>query len=277
MIDFSCADFTFPVLTHEKSLKIIALMGFQKVCIGLFTDRSHLRPETELAVPEERGRALCRRAGEEGLSVSDVFLQSSLDFSELAINHPDKGIRKGQREVFERAITYTAAAGSRHFSGLPGVDFGADSRKICEEELAWRVARAKTCGITYCVEPHFGSIMQEPEQALSILESVPGLRLALDHSHFTFQGYSARDVAPLVPYAAQMHARGAAKGVMQSPVKDNQTDFATVMRQLKAADFSGTICMEYCYIKWENCNQTDNVSETVLLCRRLRELSAERS
>lgn len=272
MVDFSCADFTFPVPEHEKALAIIALMDFQKVCIGLFEDRSHLRPGPQLADPEKNGRALRGAAAKAGLAVSDVFLQSSLDFSEFAINHPDADIRRGQRAVFERAIAYTAESGSRHFTGLPGVAFQEDSRRLCEEELAWRVAYAKESGITYCVEPHYGSIMEDPQEALSILQTVPGLRLALDHSHYTFQGYGAGDVAPLVPYAAQLHARGAAKGVMQTSLKDNRTDFAAIARQLEDARFSGAICMEYCYIEWENCNRTDNVSETLLLRRHLQEL-----
>lgn len=272
MIDFACADFTFPVLSHKNALSLIALMGFNKVDIGLFKDRSHIQPDDQFDFPEKRGAALKKLTGDLGLQVCDIFLQSSLDFKEFAINHPSARIRAGQREMFERAMEYVAAAGSDHFTGLPGTNFDGDSRRICIEELEWRVAYAKSLGIIYCVEPHFGSIMEQPEATVAILKEVEGLTLALDHSHYTSQGYEIERLRPLADYASHMHARGAAPGEMQTSVKRNKTDFARVVEHIMAAGFSGSICMEYCYIDWENCNRTDNVSETLLLREYLRGL-----
>ena len=47
----ACADFTFPLLSHEQSLDVISMLGFDGVDIGLFEGRSHLHPSREFAAP----------------------------------------------------------------------------------------------------------------------------------------------------------------------------------------------------------------------------------
>jgi sugar phosphate isomerase/epimerase len=265
-IEFSCADFAFPTLPHHKVLRLISLMEFSWVDIGVFKDRSHLQPADQFGEPEKTGAALKKAASDSGLGINGIFLQSSLDFAEAAINHPDAGVRSRERETFLRAVDYTLAAGSRHLTGLPGVDFGTDeSPKLCVQELAWRVETAKKRGVVYAVEPHLGSIMGTPEKALAVLEEVDGLTIALDHSHFTFQGISLDRIGPLTKYASILHARGAAKGEAQTSFERNETDFAQVANHLREVRYGGRICMEYCYLRWENLNRTDNISETMKL------------
>ena len=265
MIRFSCADFTFPVLAHDKVLALLALMDFELVDIGLFTDRSHLQPADQLDAPEKKGTALRERAGLHGLKISDVFLQSSLDFREFAINHTDPRVRASERDRFKRLVDYAAAAGSGHVTGLPGVQSGEASDAICADEMAWRCELSEKVGITYAVEPHFGSIMQEPAHAVKLLKAVPGMSITLDHSHYTAQGFSVDGLKPLAEYATHAHARGAAPGEMQTSFARNKTDFSAVAEHLRSAHYSGVVCMEYCYIDWESCNRTDNISETLLL------------
>ena len=102
MIRYSCADFAFPHLTHENSLKLIKMMGIDAVDIGLFQDRSHIQPSDQLDKPEEKGLLLKQKCADLGLAISDIFMQTSLDFGEVAINHPDAAVRTKQREMFRR-------------------------------------------------------------------------------------------------------------------------------------------------------------------------------
>lgn len=273
MVEFSCADFTFPVLSHKKALQLIALMDFKWVDVGLFQDRSHIQPSDQFDKPEYRGKILRDLTGGFGLQISDIFLQAALDFTNYAINNPNDAIRKELRGMFERAIEYASAAGCKHLSGLPGVEFSRPgSHALCVDELYWRVERAKKAGITFSVEPHLGSIMSTPEDALVLLKEVPGLSIVLDHSHYTAQGIDMERVRPLTAYATHIHVRGAAKGKMQTSVACNETDFAQVASDIKENGYAGIICMEYTYVDWENCNCTDNVSETLLLRERLSKL-----
>lgn len=272
MNHFSCADFTFPLLSHRDSFKLIKMLGFDYVDIGLFQDRSHLQPSVQLVSPEKKGKELKKMAEDEGLKISDVFLQTSLDFAELAINHPNSKIRKDQRELFLNFIDFTAAAGCLHCTGLPGVQFDENSWEICKDELLFRVNAAKMLGIAYAVEAHFGSIIEQPESTINMLEEAEGLTLTLDHSHYTAQGLNIELTRPLMAYASHMHVRGAKKGEMQTSVARSDTDFKIVAQHIKEAKYSGCICMEYTYVDWENCNRTDNVSESIILLSLMKKL-----
>jgi sugar phosphate isomerase/epimerase len=266
MIEFSCADFTFPTLPHKTALQLISLMGFKWVDIGIFKDRSHLQPEDQFVKPEKTGAALKKSAHEAGLKVHGIFLQSSLDVKEYAINHSSASIRSKERDKFLRAMEYTLEAGSHHFTCLPGIDFGTkESWNMCCSELTWRVEKAKENGVIFAVEPHIGSIMGTPEDALSILADVDGLTIALDHSHYVCQGISLDRIHPLTKYSSLIHARGAAFGELQTSFERNQTDFVQVVEHLREVDYDGKICMEYCYLRSENLNRTDNISETMKL------------
>lgn len=272
MVPFSCADFAFPLLRHEDSLRLIKMLGIDWVDVGLFENRSHIQPSGELKDPEKSGKSLADKAANLGLGIADIFLQTSLDFREFAINHPDARIRAGQRDVFRRLCDYVLAAGCRHVGGLPGVDFGGESWALGREELLWRADYARERGLTYAVEAHAGSLIESPDDTLKMLKEAEGLSLILDHSHYTFRGIPASSLRPLMPYAAHMHIRGARKGEMQCSVARNETDFQAVADHMRETGYAGKVCLEYTYTDWENCNRTDNLSETILLAREFHQL-----
>src|ERR1700722_9578977 len=87
-LKLACADFTFPLLAHDKVLDLIALLEFDGVDIGLFEGRSHLWPSREFRSPEKSGKKLAGKLKARGLRCADVFLQMYPDFVPYAINHP---------------------------------------------------------------------------------------------------------------------------------------------------------------------------------------------
>lgn len=270
----SCADFAFPLISHEAALDLIAAIGFQGVDIGLFQDRSHLQPSDQFMDISGSAARLRTSLNQRGLSAADVFVQADLDFTVYAVNHPDPSRRLHARTLFLQALEYAALLGSEHVSGLPGVAFPeeplADSLARCAQENAWRAAEAAKAGIRYGVEAHIGSIIEHPSAALQLAEAVPGLGLTLDYSHFVRQGLPDTVGDPLIPHASHMHARGAANGILQTSVAENEIGFERIMGLLKRQGFDGWICLEYCWTpEWENCSRNDNLSETVILRDRL--------
>src|SRR3954447_25808479 len=119
----ACADFTFPLLPHEQSLQLIAMLGFEGVDVGLFEGRSHLWPSREFEDVGRSARRLERKAEGLGLEVADVFLQTAPDFRPLAINHPEAPRRDKARAWFLQTLDYAAGCGCRHVTVLPGVHF----------------------------------------------------------------------------------------------------------------------------------------------------------
>ena len=264
----ACADFTFPLLSHDHSLDLIALLGFEGVDIGLFEGRSHLWPSREFSKLSRSARALGKKVDDRGLEIADVFLQMAPDFVPCAINHPQASRRRKARDWFVKALDYASEAGSRHVTILPGSRFddeaADDSLQRCIDELSWRVETARASGLVLGVEAHLGSIVPTARAARRLVESVPGLTLTLDYTHFTRRGTRDSTVEPLIRYASHFHMRGARKGRLQCSFADSSIDYRRVLAVMKETGYAGYIGIEYVWMEWERCNEVDNLSETIL-------------
>jgi len=266
-LKLACADFTFPLLSHDRVLELIGLLEFDGVDIGLFEGRSHLWPSKVFKNPARSGAELRKKLSQHGLACADVFLQMAPDFVPYAINHPEASRRRRARDWFSRTLDYAKAAGAKHVTTLPGVGFVREKpidsmRRTCDE-LAWRLDEARQQHITFSIEAHVGSIVPRPKPALHLLRSVSGLTLTLDYTHFTRCGLPDRQVEPLVAYASHFHARGACRGRLQAAFKQNTIDYARVLTAMRKANYRGYIGVEYVWIDWEHCNEVDNLSETI--------------
>src|SRR2546428_3130656 len=159
-LKLACADFTFPLLPHDRALDLIAMLEFDGVDIGLFEGRSHLWPSQVFKAPTKAAVQLGKKLADRGLRCADVFLQMDPSFIPYAINHPEAARRRHARDWFLKTLEYAAAGGAKHVTTLPGVCFDgeklADSWTRCCDELAWRVEQAKEHRIVFGVEAHVG-------------------------------------------------------------------------------------------------------------------------
>lgn len=265
---FACADFTFPLLSHEQSLQLISLLEFDGVDIGLFEERSHLWPSREFENITASGRLLKQKLDDLGLQAADLFLQMDPDFIPYAINHPEKSRRIKGRDWFLKTLEYANLIECGHVTALPGVHFEDepydDSFGRTVDELVWRVDQANKHNVIFGVEPHVGSITSDPAAAEKLAKAVPGLTLTLDYTHFTRLNIPDSTVEPLVKYASHFHVRGAKEGRLQTSFAENTIDYEGVWRAMQSAHYTGWLGIEYVYIDWEQCNANDNLSETIL-------------
>lgn len=264
----ACADFTFPLLPHDKVLQLIAMLDLQGVDVGLFEQRSHLWPSCEFADLPGAARRLKTQLDDLGLQAADIFLQMDPDFTAYAVNQPDAGRRAKARDWFVRTLEYANATGARHVTALPGVHFAeethADSLARTVDELAWRVEQAQEAGIVFGVEAHVGSIAPDPASAAELIRCVPGLTLTLDYTHFTRAGIADAEIEPLVAHASHFHIRGARPGRLQASFAANTIDYGRVVEVAQSHNYPGWFGLEYVWQEWEHCNECDNVSETIL-------------
>jgi sugar phosphate isomerase/epimerase len=268
-LKLACADFTFPLLSHDNSLDLIAMLGFEGIDIGLFEGRSHLWPSRVFADVKASAKELKHKLRSRGLELADVFLQTAPDFVSVAPNHPDLFVRRQARDWFVRTVEFALECGAKHISALPGVTFEnepeAESYERCRDELAWRCQTAAAQGITFSIEAHVGSIAPTPESAARLVQSVPGLTLTLDYTHFTRAGVPDHEIEPLIAYASHFHARGARPGRLQASCNENIIDYARVLDAMRQVGYKGYVGVEYVWIDWEHCNEVDNLSETILM------------
>ena len=275
----ACADFAFPKLPHNDVLKLIAMLGFEGVDIGLFEGRTHVQPSD--VTPDLGGSAkeLSHRVSDQGLALADVYYQANANsFLDQAANHPDPTEHARSRDLFLRMLEFTLRCNAKHMSGLPGVDWENEtheqSMKRAAEELSWRAEQARQVGVVYSVEAHVGSVAPTPAEAKALVDLAPGLTLTLDYTHFIRKGFSDADCEALMPYASHYHARGANAQRLQAPLNDNSIDYAGVLRAMERVHYMGYVGVEYVWVDWEHCNEVDNLSETILLRDQLRALMA---
>ena len=280
MMRFSCSDYTFPLLDRRQRFAMLKLLGFTHVDVGLFERTPDLSPTRLLARPRLFIARLQKDLDSAGLQVADIFLQTGLDPAMRSANDPSPEVRMHNRRLFLRTLELCAALGCRHLTGLPGVlhrsvDRAADFA-LAAEEAAWRQSTAAQAGITFAIEAHLGSICKDVASTRALIEAVPGLSLTLDYGHFVAAGVPSRSIHPLLRFASHIHLRGAAPNRLQTPMSENQIDFAGIVRRLTEMRYSGFFALEYVYINWEGCNRTDNLSETLLLRRLLESVHKRR-
>ena len=158
-LKLACADFTFPLLSHEHVLQLIAMLEFKGVDIGLFEERSHLRPSTEFENVTQSARRLKSKLDAWGLEAADIFLQMGLDFKSHAVNHPEASQREKARDWFIKALDYAAECECKHVTGLPGAHFDTESyndsfaRAVDELKLASRSSQSTRHRLR-CRSPH---------------------------------------------------------------------------------------------------------------------------
>jgi sugar phosphate isomerase/epimerase len=282
VIRLSCADNTFRLVQPwESAVEMIRLLEIEAVDVCLMGNRSHIRPEdVRDDIPAAAAR-IARGLAERGLAVSDLFCIPWTDFERFAPNHSDPDERARSRALFGDMLDLASRIEAPGLTMLPGIDWPgeshADSFGRAVEELSWRGERARARGIGFSIEPHLGSIAQEPREAARLCVATQALvGLTLDYSHFVYQGYADSEIEPLVAHARHFHARGARETRMQCALEDSTIDFERMLAAAAAAGYEGDVGLEYLWIDWEHLNECDTVSETILLRDRLRAALAGR-
>ncbi len=269
MFKFSCADFTFPLLKRSTALKVIKLLDFNYVDIGLFARSGHFSPIDLQAAPQRYTAQVLQDLEDAELRPSDVFVQIGVEPSECAANDPSSQIRSTNRDVFSRVLEFCVALRCRHLTGLPGVFHAGISietdLELAAEETQWRMTECASAGVQYAIEPHVGSTCADVESVRSFLRRVDGMTLTLDYGHFIMCGESSAAAHTLLPFASHVHVRGGAASRLQTSVGENTIDFTGMLAGLQRVGYDGFLALEYVWIDWNGCNRTDNVSETILL------------
>jgi sugar phosphate isomerase/epimerase len=274
-VRLSCADDSFRLLRpHRAALELVAALGVEGVDLFLAGNRSIVRPEDirdDLAGAAAR---ISRDLQDVGLTVSDLFVIPWTDLETMAPNHPDPEQREASRALFLDMLELATRVGAPGMTALPGIHWPAesyeDSLGRAGEELGWRAERARSEGLGFSVEPHVGSIVPTPEQALQLVERTPGLQITLDYTHFVCQDIAEESADVLIPFARHVHVRGATPARVQASVRDSTIDFERMLRALEAGGYDGYLALEYVWLQWEGCHECDNLAETILLRDRLR-------
>jgi sugar phosphate isomerase/epimerase len=264
----ACADFTWPLLAHDRVLALIRLLDIEGLDLGVFGGRSHIRPETVRDDIPRWGGILSERIERAGLALADFFFQPATSFDIMAVNHPDPAQGEEAAALFRDMLELARRLDAPGMTILPGLRFGdepwEESIRRSAEGLKWRLDEAARHGLRLSVEGHVGSNVDTPERLGRLLELTPGLTLTLDYTHFVYAGIDQAKVEPLLAHARHFHCRGGAPGRLQTPFSENTIDYARILRRMEEVGYDGFFAIEYVYQDWQDCNRTENTCETIL-------------
>lgn len=268
-IELTCTSFSFPTLTFEKSLRLIALLEIPRFDVGAHLGGGHVDPAEVEADPAGVAERIKRAAGEAGIEASDFFPTFGHGFRDRPVNAVASQVRQENARRLRAIVECASAIGARGITLLPGVvwpELGqARSFDVSVAALRELVPIARDRGLRLSVEAHVESVAEAPVDAARLCDEVPGLQLTLDYSHFLALGYSPGDVHPLLKHTGHFHARQAAPGRLQASIKDGTLNFPDLVGRLKAGGYGGDVCIEYTWQEWRDCWRQDVVSESVIL------------
>lgn len=266
-IRLGCADFTWPLLPHRDALSLIHLLGVEGVDLGMFFERSHLRPEVVQEDTSYWAGLVGERLEQAQLEVADLYFAPSMDLTTRGANNPDLSELEAGHEMFLNVLDFARKIRAPGITMNSGTDYGEESRSESlsrsAAEMARRVDAAGEHGIEIRVEGSVGSNTDTPASLGELMANTPGLRVTLDYSHFVYQGQPESDVDSLIEYAGHFQCRGAAPGIMQARFEQNTIDFPRIIKQLQEAEYAGYFSLEYVWIDVWGCNQTENTMETI--------------
>jgi sugar phosphate isomerase/epimerase len=263
----ACADSSFPKLSHAAALAVIRDLGIGAVDVCSFRGYDHTPPDAVLADPVAAADAVARRLERQEQAVSDVFAILGTSFEDLAINHPDAAVREESWRQFERFVAFARRLGGPGLTILPGTKFDgvpeADSRALAAAELNRRAQLAGEAGLRLAIEPHYQSVAATPATALELLDHAPDVGLALDYSHFVYQGIPERDVDALLERTCHLHVRQAAPGAIQARTSEGTIDLPGIRDRLLDQGYEGYFAIEYQWEEgWLDFSHVDCISET---------------
>lgn len=266
----SCADSSFPKLTHEAALAVVRGLGIGAVDICSFTGYDHTPPATVLADPARAAEVVKERVERHELEVADVFFILGTSFEELAPNHPDPDVRARSFEHFTTLVDFAQRVAPPGITILPGTAFPdvdeEESLELAAAELNRRAKVAGEAGLELNFEPHYGSLAETPERALALIERTPHVGFTLDYSHFVYQDIPQDDVDRLLPRTRHFHVRQAAPKVIQARAHEGTIDFERIRDALLGMGYTGYFGLEYQWEDgWLDFTRVDCISESAEL------------
>ncbi len=271
----ACRNDSFPMLPHKTILDLAVALEFEAYELIFIGDRPPIPLSTLRDEPARVASEIGEQVASRGLEWSDVFVIPATEFTAMSANHPDPREREAGREVFRQMLEFVERVGAPGMTMLPGIDWPGESHDVSlarsADELARRASEARERGLGFSIEPHMGSLLHTPEDALRLCEMAPGLELTLDYGHYTAAAVPDTDIEPLIARTRHFHARPAAPGRLQTRLEENTIDFERAIDALRERGYDDYILVEYLWADLDaRFDQLDILSETVLLRDRLR-------
>jgi sugar phosphate isomerase/epimerase len=203
----ACSTLCFLGEPLESALRHIAELEFDKIELAIVEGGRHLRPSEVAENPEAAVHRL-----RYGPSLTPAAL--SLDFGDLDPAGPV--LRRRFEAMCRMAKALTVAVLT-----IPAAPLGTR----LDDEVKRLTALAGVAmreGLVLAVATHSQTLTADPTVAVALCQSVPGLGLTLDPSHYLRGPIRPSDFDSLYPYVQNVHLRDTGKGPGEFQVRIGQ-------------------------------------------------------
>jgi sugar phosphate isomerase/epimerase len=270
MIEIACHAWAFNDMKFEDMLGTVARLGFRNIDLA---SGPHLNLETAIEQPTAMARYVRGMLEFYNLRLTDLYLMLPY------INAPEPDKRRIQIDTFKGLLPFAQAVGTPGITISPGIQHpdGPDHSLARSIPALLEIVQAmEDTDLRLSFEPHMDSSVMTPDNALLLVDAVPGLSITLDYAHFIVQGYTLGELAPLLQHTAHIQVRQAIKGRLQTPYHQGRIDFGLLLNDLVREDYHGVISIEYMTtIGWHGMMPINIIQETINTRDALRDSRAE--
>jgi sugar phosphate isomerase/epimerase len=240
----ACSTAGFTKLPLEDALSNISEMEFKFVDILMMENWAHINPSGLVSDPVSRAKQVEDMLKAKALTA--VAINSNVS---SPINTADPESQKQNSAELEALTVFADHLAIPTVVIQPGPvdpERGSEkSRSASINALRGMVEVAEKLGIQIAIETHVNSVAEKYKDAMEIAETVPGLKLAYDPSHFVMQEFDLADSEPLIQHAVHVHLRNAVVGNFQAAMDEGILDFDWTLNALKRNGYKGYISIEY--------------------------------
>lgn len=239
MLDLACHTWGFNNRSFLEAAATIARLGFRNIDLGT---GPHIDLVQAAQNPTQLADNINLTLADFGLKLTDLYLMLPY------INAPDVERRERQLRLFESLIPFAEALNAPGITVSPGIqhpDGAAHSFARVIPALQSMLDLTENSDLRISFELHMDSSITKAEDALLLLQAVPGLSLTLDVTHLVVQGIDWDVIKSLLEFTAHLHVRQAAPGKLQTTFEQGVVDMKRLINDLIAADYHGVITVEY--------------------------------
>jgi sugar phosphate isomerase/epimerase len=248
LFKLTCCAFCFQGLDLSEKLKLVSLMGFDMVDLSA-KDGDELSQVRMVEAPGPYGHEIRQAGTDIGLKLDELFICIMHDKGEeLDVTTSDTAVREQILTQFASYCEFAEAAGFNSICLVPLWPSKENRQEAWDNTVSILKSfntAATERGLLFNIEPVDFSLLETPDLACEMVQSVPGVGLTLDYSHWVSVEFEQSEIAKMLPHTRHMHIRQAKVGSRQQPVETGTIDFGEVTQRLLNMDFSGNLAIEH--------------------------------
>jgi sugar phosphate isomerase/epimerase len=216
----------FAHLPLEAALYQLVELEYSAVEILIHETDGHLKP-SEVLADTEHAVALCRQTHR----LTPVALSVDIEAPEPGYYHQFAACCKLAKAI--KVVTITVR------SGELGTPFNAEV-----ERLRAMVALASREGIRVGLLTEVGRMTENPDTAVVLCDSVKGLGITLDPSHYIYGPRGGANYDHVMKYVYHTRLRDTSKDQLQVRVGQGEVEYGRLVNQLNKVHYDRALCVD---------------------------------